>query len=250
MLNHTLNRTLFKNKAIKKVAVLTIMTSLFLVGCGSNQNYKREVDGNEDYLKAPTLKPLIIPDGISVPAESGEFYVNNAEISGDLGKRVDIRPPILPIPTIQEAFAIYNNGAVTFNVPLSYNVWERIPNSLSKRNISIVSQDHNTLKTGKAFMVRADEDQTVEAAYSFKRQLVGDTETIVISTLSLTRGADDLTSQPIEVQRYVVGLFNGIMDDVAPDSLRVVPPKAQSDDAAKDKTEGKKPATAVSGENQ
>ncbi|MWP62102.1 outer membrane protein assembly factor BamC [Gilliamella sp. Pas-s25] len=248
-LNKTLNKTIFKSNVIKKTAVLTVLASLFLVGCGSDQNFKREVEGNEDYLKSPTLKPLVIPKGVKVPAESGDFYIDKSEFHGDLGKQLDIRPPSLPIPTIQDAFAIYNNGAVTFNVPLSSHVWERIPDSLSKKNISIVNRDNNSIKTGNAFMPRADEDQAVQATYSIKRQLLGDTETIAISITSLNRGSDDLMSQPIEVQRYVVGLFNDIMDDVAPDSVRVVPPKAQNNDAEKD-NESKKPATAVSGTNQ
>ncbi|MCO6553050.1 MAG: outer membrane protein assembly factor BamC [Gilliamella sp.] len=249
-LNRTLNLTLFKGNVIKKTAVLTVLTSLFLVGCGSDQNFKREVDGNEDYLKSPSLKPLIIPEGTSVPAESGDFYIVTTEVKGELGKKLDIRPPVLPIPTIQDAFAIYNNGSVTFNAPLSNNIWDRIPDSLSKRNIFIASGDNNSIKTNKAFMVRADEDQAVEASYSMTRELLGDTETITISITSLTRGAEDLISQPIEVQRYVVGLFNDIMDDVAPDSVRVVPRKAQDKEAEKENAEGKKPATAVSGANQ
>ncbi|MWN90538.1 outer membrane protein assembly factor BamC [Gilliamella sp. Pra-s65] len=247
-LNKILSRTLFKNNGVKKVAILTIVASLFLAGCGNDQNFKREVDGNEDYLQSPSLKSLIIPEGFLVPIENGDFYIDKTEYKGALGKKLDIRPPSLPILTIPDAFAIYNRGTVTFNSPLSSQVWERIPNSLSKRNISIASQDSNSIQTGKSFIVRADEEQAVEASYSIKRQLLGDTETITILLTSLTRGADDLTSQPIEVQRYVVGLFNDIMDDVAPDSMRVVPPKSQDkSDEEKDKSESKKPATAVSG---
>ena len=254
MLNSTLNKisniALFKGNVIKKTVVLTAVTSLFLVGCSSDQNFKREVEGNEDYLKSPTLKPLIIPESISVPAESGEFYVVKTEFKGNLGKKLDIRPPILPIPTIQDVLAVYNNGSVTFNVPLSNNVWNRIPDSLSRKNIPIASHDNNTIKTNKAFMARADEDQAVEATYSISRQLLGDTETITISIISLTRGFDDLISQPIEVQRYVVGLFNDIMDNVAPDSVRVVPRKAQNEEIEKENAKSKKPATAVNSANQ
>lgn len=251
MLNNTLNKILFKNNVIKKTAVLAVVTSLFLVGCGNDQNFKREVEGNEDYLKSPALKPLIIPEGTTIPAESNEFFVNTTEVHGDLGKKLDIRPPTLPISTIQEAFAIYNNGSVTFNVPLSSNVWEQIPNSLNKRNILIASHDSNTIQTGKSFMVRADEEQAVEASYSIKRQLLGDTETITISITSLTRGTENLISQPVEVQRYIVGLFNDIMNDVAPDSMRIVPAKAQDkNDEEKNKPESKKTATSVSDEDQ
>ncbi|MWN05857.1 outer membrane protein assembly factor BamC [Gilliamella sp. Pas-s95] len=249
MLNNTLNRTLFKSNVLKKTAILSVVASLFLAGCGSDQNFKREVEGNEDYLQSPSLKSLIIPEGVSVPTETSDFYVDKTEIKGNLGKQLDIRPPSLPIPTVPDAFAVYNSGSVTFNAPLSNQVWERIPNSLTKRNISIASQDSSAIQTNKAFIIRADEEQAVEASYSIKRQLLGDTETITILITSLTRGTDDLTSQPIEVQRYVVGLFNDIMDDVAPDSMRVAPPKAQDKEAEKNKAESKKPATAVSSAN-
>lgn len=217
-----LNKTELKSNAFKKLAVLSVITSMFMVGCSSDQNYKREVDGNEDYLNSPALKSLIIPDGVSVPAESGDFYVANNEIEGAVGKQLDIRPPTLAIPTIPDAFVYYEHSAVTFNVPTSYGVWNNIPNTLNKQNILISSSDSKTIKTNNAIIIRQDEQQPVEASFVFTRQILGGTETITIMLTSLTRGSENLMSQPIEVQRYAVGLFNQIMDDVAPESLRTV----------------------------
>lgn len=224
------NKTLSKSNAIKKIAILTTIVSVFLVGCGSDQNYKREVDGNEDYLQSPALKPLIIPQGVTVPAETNDYYVDNNEVQGALGKKLDIRPPVLPIPTIADAFADYSNGAVTFNTPLSDNVWGRIGNVLTNKNIPIKHSDNKSITTDKAFIVRADEEQSIEASYVFNREVLGQTETITLRLTSLTRGNEDILSQPIEVQRYVVGLFNDIMDEVAPESLRVVPRKTDNDE--------------------
>lgn len=214
------NKTILHNYVVKKTAILTTIVSFFLVGCGSDQNYKREIDGNEDYLNSPALKPLIIPKGMSIPAESADFFIYKLDSKGNLGKQVDIRPPVVPIPTISDSFVVYNNGVVTFNSPLSADVWNKIPNTLNNRNIPISSSDNSTIKTGKAFIVRADEDQTIEASFIFERKIVGDTQTITVSLGSLTRGADDISSQPLEVQRYVVGLFNSLMDDLAPQSFR------------------------------
>lgn len=227
------NKTVLQNNVIKKVAILTAVASFFLVGCGSDQNYKREVDGNDDYLNSPSLKPLIVPQGITVPAEVADYFVNNGKIDGPLGKQVDIRPPVLPLSTISEAFVIYNNGMVTFNVPLSYNIWDRIPNILTNKNIPIDGRDNQTIKTAKAYIVRADESQQTEASYVFKRKIMGNTETITLGLNSLTRGAEDISTQPAEVQRYVVGLFNIIMDEVAPESVRQPPVKNPKDDDAK-----------------
>ncbi|MCX8650801.1 outer membrane protein assembly factor BamC [Gilliamella sp. B2776] len=227
------NKTILHNYVLIKTVILTAIVSLLLVGCGSDQNYKREIDGNEDYLNSPALKPLIIPKGMTIPAEIADFFIYKLDSKGNLGKQVDIRPPVVPIPTVSDAFVIYNNGVVTFNSPLNADVWNKIPNTLNNKNIPISSSDNFTIKTGKAFIIRADETQTAEASFIFKRQIVGDTETITVSLDSLTRGTEDISSQPIEVQRYVVGLFNSLMDDVAPQSFRELPVKDSNENEAK-----------------
>ena len=73
------DKTILRNYVVKKTAILTAIVSLFLVGCGSDQNYKREIDGNEDYLNSPALKPLIVPKGMTIPAETADFYINKID---------------------------------------------------------------------------------------------------------------------------------------------------------------------------
>ena len=232
-----LNKTVLKCNAFKKTTILSAVASIFLVSCSSDQNYKREIDGSEDYLNSPALKALVIPKGVSVPVEVGDFYIDGSNIEGALGKKLDIRPPTVPIVTVDEAFVIYNDGMVTFNTPISSGVWNRIPNTLAKQNIPIVASDNNTIKTGNAVISRGDEKRAVEASYIFKRQILDETETITIVLHTLTRDGSDLMSQPIEVQRYTVGLSNQIMDDVAPESLRTVPIKEKTDEDKKDDKE-------------
>lgn len=231
------NKTILNNNIIKKLAILVVITSLFLVGCGSDQNYKRQIDGNEDYLNSPALKSLTLPKGVSIPAEIADYYIYKLDAKGDVGKQVDIRPPVLPIPTISDAFVSYNNGEVVLNSPLSVDVWNKIPNTLSSKNILISNSDDFTIQTNKAFILRADEFQRVEASFIFKRQIVGQTQIITVGLNSLTRGAEDISSQPLEVQRYVVGLFNALMDDIAPPSFREPPVKESKDDAEKKKSD-------------
>ena len=229
-----LNKIELKSNALKKIAVLSVITSMFLVGCSNDQRYKREIDGNEDYLSSPALKSLIIPEGVSVPVESSDFYVDNNNVEGAVGKQLDVRPPTLTISTIPDSFVFYEHGTVTFNVPISYGIWNNIPNTLNKQNILVSSSDSKTIKTNDAIIIRQDEQQPVDASFVFTRQILGETETITIVLNSLTRGGEDLMSQPIEVQRYVVGLFNQLMDDVAPESLRTVPVKERKDSEESD----------------
>lgn len=233
------NKTVCKSSLIKKTVILTVLSSIFLVGCSNDQNYKREVDGNDDYLTSAALKPLVIPEGIAIPAEVADFYVYTAETEGALGKNVDIRPPIIPIPTVADAYASYSNGIVTLNAPANSGVWSNIPNTLSKNNIPISSSDNNTIQTANAFIVNENEQSTVQASFVIRRQLFGDTETITVGLNSLTRGAQDISANPIEVQRSVVGLFNAIMDDAAPPSARMPPVKEKKDEEEKQDTDKK-----------
>ena len=169
-----------------------------------------------------------------MPVESSDFYVDNNNVEGAVGKQLDVRPPTLTISTIPDSFVFYEHGTVTFNVPISYGIWNNIPNTLNKQNILVSSSDSKTIKTNDAIIIRQDEQQPVDASFVFTRQILGETETITIVLNSLTRGGEDLMSQPIEVQRYVVGLFNQLMDDVAPESLRTVPVKEKKDSEESD----------------
>ncbi|OCG07921.1 hypothetical protein A9G13_06855 [Gilliamella sp. wkB178] len=224
------NKTVLKSTVTKKTVILATVAALFLVGCGNDVNYKREVEGNDDYLNSPTLKPLIVPQGVSVPAEAADFYVYATKTEGGaLGKQVDIRPPLLPIPTVADAYANYSNGIVTLNAPANSGVWSSIPNTLNRKNIPISSSDNNTIRTANAFILSDDEQQTVQASYVIQRHTMGGAETITVALNSLTRGVEDLSSNPLEVQRYVITLFNAIMDDAAPPSARVAPAKEESD---------------------
>lgn len=231
------NKTVCKSAIIKKAVILTLLSSVFIAGCSSDQNYKREIEGSEDYLKSPDLKPLVIPQGISIPAEIADYYVYTAKTEGAIGRQVDIRPPLIPIPTIADAYATYDKGVVTLTAPVNNGVWNNIPNTLRNNNIPISSSDNNTIQTAKAFIVRGGEEQTVEASFIIQRQVYRDSETITVGLISLTRGAEDLSSNPNEVQRYVIRLFNAIMDDVAPPSSRLPPEKEQKNDGEKKETD-------------
>lgn len=225
------NKTMLKNKAFKNTMVMTAIASLFLVGCGSDQNYKREVDGNEDYLNSPVLKPLTVPQGVTVPAESSEYYIHFNKNEGAVyGKQVDIRAPIIPIPTIPDSYASYNYGTASLNAPADANVWSVIPTALNRYNIPISSSDNNAIVTGNASIFSSDEEPNIQASYVIHRQNYSGTENIIVELKTLTRGTQDISSNPIEVQRYVVRLFNLIMDEAAPKSSQVV--QEQTDENA------------------
>lgn len=53
-----------KSRVVKGVGISLI---LLLAGCTSEQRYKRQVNGNEEYMKAPLLYALTSPSGVILP---------------------------------------------------------------------------------------------------------------------------------------------------------------------------------------
>lgn len=198
----------------KHALVVTSLLSLLIAGCSSNMQSSREVDGNDNYLKAPILQPLIIPEGMALPPESNEYHVYKAAQEGAVGKALDIRPPALALPTIADSYASYNEGQLTFDAPEYSGFWAQVPSILSRHNISIEHSDENSIKTGVWLASGADESQSIQASYSLKRKLQGGREYVTIELTSLKNAGQDITSLA-DSQRYTVGFFNMLMNDVS-----------------------------------
>lgn len=72
-----------KSSAVARVAGLSVV--LLLTACSHDQHYKREINGNLDYLKATGLQDLNTPSGMILPLESGQYQVPAGTIKGSYG---------------------------------------------------------------------------------------------------------------------------------------------------------------------
>ncbi|WP_392553350.1 outer membrane protein assembly factor BamC [Orbus wheelerorum] len=199
----------------KKTLIIASLLSLFVTGCSNDQRYKREVEGNDNYLHASPLKPLVVPDSIKVPATSNEYYVYKAAKEGVAGMDLDIRPPQLALPTTVDSYATYDNGIVKFDSPEYIGFWAQVPSLLAKNNIAIESNDKDTIKTGVRLVRRGDELQPVEASYLLQHKLIGNREYVTVELISLKNMGQDI-SNPIDGQYYTVEFFNLLMKSATP----------------------------------
>lgn len=98
---------LLQKSPIAKFIGLSLV--MLLAGCSSDQHYKRQVSGDEAYLDAVPLKALIVPVGIILPMQSGNYEVPAITLKGSIGKQLDIRPPVQPLALLSSSRAQYNS---------------------------------------------------------------------------------------------------------------------------------------------
>ncbi|MGL9769158.1 MAG: outer membrane protein assembly factor BamC [Sodalis sp. (in: enterobacteria)] len=91
---------------IPKVAGVSLI--ILLTACTSDQRYKRQVKGNEEYLKAPPLRALTSPSGMILPPQNSYYKIPDTPLNGAIGKDLDIRPPYITASTAEQCpFTIF-----------------------------------------------------------------------------------------------------------------------------------------------
>ncbi len=115
---------------------------MMLAACSSDQR-QAPVSGDEAYLDAAPLKALNAPSGMILPVQSGNYDVPATTLQGNVGKQLDIRPPVQPLALLSGSRAQYAGDSGTLlleNSPQNQNLWSRVVSLLQAKNIAIASR--------------------------------------------------------------------------------------------------------------
>ena len=191
--------SLQKSTVAKVVGISLVM---MLAACSSDQRYKRQVSGDEAYLDAAPLKALNAPSGMILPVQSGNYDVPATTLQGNVGKQLDIRPPVQPLALLSGSRAQYAGDSGTLlleNSPQNQNLWSRVVSLLQAKNIAISSRQDagQTLTTDWVKWNRLDEDNQYEGRYQISVQQQGKSEQV--------------TDQS-EIQRYNGMMINTLIE--------------------------------------
>ncbi|WP_392565521.1 outer membrane protein assembly factor BamC [Utexia brackfieldae] len=196
----------------KKSTLITVsIVSLLLSACSVDQRYKREVNGNDNYLKTPALKKLNAADGLTLPAEQGDYYIYPNVKVGAVGDDVDIRPPLQPIAALTGSNADYDGKVAVLQAPSVLDIWRNIKPILNEKNISIATDSQQEILTAPTTFTRADEDIARQASFAIRHNQNGASQTVSVELLTLQANGENLLDNAIERQRYTVGFFNMLM---------------------------------------
>ena len=206
--------TLLQKSKVMKVAGLSLV--VLLAACSSDQRYKRQVSGDEEYLNAAPLKVLNAPQGITLPATNGEYDIPKTTSTGAVGKALDIRPPVLTISQLAGSRTENSANASRLlldNTPENNALWSQVTMILEQRGIPVTTKNDGSrsIETDWVKWDRADENVPLESRHKVTVQPENGMIALTVTNLGLRQGNETVTDAA-EIQRYNKLLLNDLTD--------------------------------------
>jgi len=204
----------------KSMVAKVVGASLFmlLAACSSDQRYKRQVNGNEDYLKAPALSTLNSPSGMILPVQKGDYDVPVGTLKGEVGKSLDIRPPAQPLALLDGSRSQYTGDTAVIQLESSAQsseLWSKVVTVVQSKGYAIASRQdaERTLNTDWVQWSRADEDLQYRGRYQISLRTEGSQTSLLVKSLALEQ-QNNVIAAPALVQRYTVAMMNNVAQGV------------------------------------
>nr|WP_314263655.1 outer membrane protein assembly factor BamC [uncultured Moellerella sp.] len=206
--------TLLQKSKVMKVAGLSLV--VLLAACSSDQRYKRQVSGDENYLATTPLQVLTIPQGITLPAPNGEYEIPKVNSMGAVGKELDIRPPVQTISLLSGSRtenSVNSSRLLLDNTPENSVLWSQLNTIIDKKGIKVAEKNEatQTIVTDWVVWSRADEDVPYQSRHRLKIEPQGNLIVLTVTNEGFKLGEVEVTDAE-EIQRYNKHLLNELMD--------------------------------------
>ncbi|PHM31245.1 outer membrane protein assembly factor BamC [Xenorhabdus innexi] len=206
--------TLLQKSKVMKVAGLSLV--VLLAACSGDQSHKHQVSGDEAYLDAPPLKILNIPAGMNLPLQNGEYDIPPVGSQGNVGKSVDIRPPLQVVALLAGSRVESNaqsSKLLLENTPEYSKLWSQVNSFLTKNSYPVSQKDDaaQTLTTDWIVWPRADENIPYKVRYHISVAQQGYQIALTVSGAGLEQG-DKVINDPLEIQRYNTLMLNALTE--------------------------------------
>ncbi len=193
--------------------VVSVSLVMLLAACSSDSRYKRQVSGDESYLKASPLAVLNAPSGLILPVENSQYNVPVTNGSGAVGKQLDIRPPSQPLALVNGARTQFTGDTATMLMENGRTgaLWPQVVSVMQAQNFAIAKRDDasQSLSTDWVQWNRADEDEQYRGRYQVSVQQQGYQQAVVVKLLGLEQGGKAV-ADAASMQRYSAQMLNAI----------------------------------------
>ncbi|AFI91250.1 outer membrane protein assembly factor BamC [Pectobacterium parmentieri] len=197
---------------VAKVVGLSLV--MLLAACSSDQRYKRQVSGDESYLKAPEHHALNTPAGMILPLQNGAYEIPPVTLNGAVGKALDIRPPVQPLALLNGSRTQVSGDTATLlleNSAQNSQLWSQVIRVLQDKAFTIASRQDasQTLTTDWITWPREDEDVPYQGRYQISVQQQGYQVALIVKLLGLQLNGQPVTAGD-QAQRYASLMLNAL----------------------------------------
>ncbi|MBD8164099.1 outer membrane protein assembly factor BamC [Erwinia persicina] len=201
-----------QKSTVAKVVGLSLV--MLLAACSNDQRYKRQVSGDESYLKAADLSDLRAPAGMILPLQNGDFDIPSVSSKGQVGKQLDIRPPAQTLALMNGTRSQFAGNTGTLLVDSrGGSLWPQVVDVVQAAKYPIADRQdaRQSLTTDWVQWNRADEDNQYRGRYQLSVQQQGGQQALTVKLLELQQQEKAVTS-PVQIQRYTAQMVNAISE--------------------------------------
>lgn len=151
--------------------VVGSLAVLVLSACSNNPAQRRQAKNDFAYLNTKPLTPWVLPEGINSELYPN-FTIPEGEFPGEIGRKVDIRPPQQVLELIPGARVERHDGDVTLWMVRQDDtdaLWQAALLMMRERNVDAIEQPDGSIHTSWINWLAADEDTVLGSRYQLAR---------------------------------------------------------------------------------
>ncbi|RAT17501.1 outer membrane assembly protein BamC [Lonsdalea populi] len=208
------------SSSLKKSMVATVVgLSLIalLTACTNDQRYKRQVNGDESYLQTPEHRALNVPSGMILPLQNGDYDLPPINPNGQVGKNLDIRPPMQSLALLNGSRGQVSGNTATLlleNSAQNSQLWSQIVQVMQSKGYTIDNRQDasQTLTTGWiSWNSEEEKESPYQARYEVSLKPQGYQLALGVKLLALQQNNASVDDAFL-TQRYTSQMMNSLSD--------------------------------------
>lgn len=194
--------------------LLTFVAVAVISACSSNNQDKQQANDPFVEKEIPTFSPLK-SGGVNLPQPDLRFTIPAQNIPTS-GQNIDIRPPVNPLPIINDSIAQFDGERASIVYPADkqaiYNL-QQVARLLTEQGIKY-NEENGKIITDWAATGRNDDIGNVQLRYQIEQLGNKQASALAISIIQAKRDDVIFTPTVADKQRYAAGRLNQLIGEL------------------------------------
>ncbi|MCD9516321.1 outer membrane protein assembly factor BamC [Photobacterium carnosum] len=209
----------YKYRLALAAVVVTTITA-----CSGGTDSRRQAAQDFNYLNTPSLESWTLPAGAQ-PFSNTNYAIPQRVYKGEVGTKVDIRPPLQVLELIPGVTSAIDQQGVTLFMPSSnglMKIWRVTQQLITDNKVGIVKQSADRIDTDWVSWTNDDEDTKISTRYTIAKS-----PNINSYRITLTDWRENGEVKPVSAdnkRRYSILMTNLVMskyDNMAREQARL-----------------------------